>query len=248
MSLRAADLRRTLVELAAPEEPGLDTVCRAAVDVCGVDAAAFLTGRGENRGSLHTTDATSAAMEDLQITVGEGPSVDAWETRGPVLTGDLEDEALAGRWPGFTALAHGRGVRGVFVFPLQVGAVRLGTLSLYRSRPGPLSREQARDAVLLAAIALDRLLEPSERSGWSQPATPDVGQDSLKIYQATGMAASQLAVGIDEAFSRLRAHAFGSGLPLAEVARQLLDGALDFAAQDEDTEGRERSFGHHEES
>ncbi|MFE9256327.1 GAF and ANTAR domain-containing protein [Streptomyces sp. NPDC006879] len=247
MTRRAADLRRSLRELAAPDEPDMSTICKAAVSICGVDAAAVLIGRGERRGALHTTDRTSAVMEDLQITVGEGPSVDAWEARDPAMHPDLSHPGLLDRWPGFAPLAHGEGVRAVFAFPLQVGAVRLGTLSLYRYRPGPLAQEQSGDAMLLAGIALDQLLALSQQSGGQERAALGVGEDSLKIYQATGMAASQMAVPIEEAFSRLRAHAFSAGLPLSSIAEQLLEGVVTFEPQDNDGHDHDRSTDHNEE-
>ncbi|MCH0558183.1 GAF and ANTAR domain-containing protein [Streptomyces sp. MUM 16J] len=231
LTMRAAHLRQLVADVAAPLKPGTDALCRVAVDVCGVDCAAVLVGRGEGRGALHTTNPTAAAMEDLQITVGEGPCVDAWETRGPVLTPDLDEPQLADRWPGFAPLARGAGVRAVFTFPLQVGAVRLGTLSLYRHQPGGLGQDETRDALLLTAIALDQLLALSEEAR-----VPDghefgvVGEDSLKVYQATGMVAAQLGVGVEEAFARLRGRAFSKGLPLSEVAAQVLDGAVVFTA------------------
>ncbi|MFE3656506.1 GAF and ANTAR domain-containing protein [Streptomyces sp. NPDC059165] len=219
----------------------MDTVCSVAVDVCGVDAATAAIGRGERHGSLHASDGACAAVEDLQITIGEGPGIDAWQSRDTVMTADLAESGPSDRWPGFAPMAHGWGVRALFVFPLQVGAVRLGTLSLYRYRPGPLTPEQAADALLLTTFALELLLTVSHRDDARRLAMLGLGEDSLKVYQATGMAAAQLAVGIEEAFSRLRAHAFGSGLSLAQAADRLLTGEFVFVPRGEGGRGGPRA-------
>ncbi|MBN0047628.1 GAF and ANTAR domain-containing protein [Streptomyces actuosus] len=246
LTMRAAHLRQMVNDLAALHGPGIDAVCKVAVDMCSVDCSAVLIGRGESRGALHTTDRAAASMEDLQITVGEGPCVDAWETRRPVLTADLDEPEVADRWPGFASLARAAGVRAVFAFPLQVGAVRLGTLSLYRRQPGRLGQDETRDAILLSAIAVDQLLALSEGAGASDPQEIGVGEDSLKIYQATGMVAAQLGVGIEEAFARLRGRAFSEGRPLSHVAGGVLEGVEAFTAQEEGTHGSPPSTEHDE--
>ncbi|MFJ9539803.1 GAF and ANTAR domain-containing protein [Streptomyces sp. NPDC101225] len=240
MNPRAARLLRLLAEQAAPEQPGPGAVCRVATEVCGVDEAALLLGRGRRRGTLHCTGELAEAVEDLQVTTGEGPGVDAWETRGPVTAADLGERSYVVRWPVFTPLAHAAGLCAVFVLPLQVGAVRLGTLSLYRCTPGGLSDEEGTDALLLSTMAVDQLLALSSSTradGTDGCRTPGadalgLGAGSLQIYQATGMAAAQLGLGLEDAFARLRASAFSGGRPLAAVARDVVNGVLDFTEDD----------------
>ena len=43
-----------------------------------------------------------------------------------------------------------------------------------------------------------------------------------EVHQATGIVAVQLRVGLDEAFVRLRAHAFVDGRPMREIARDVV--------------------------
>ena len=43
-----------------------------------------------------------------------------------------------------------------------------------------------------------------------------------EIHQATGMISVQLGVGIEEAFSRLRARAFAQGRPLSKLAADVV--------------------------
>ncbi|MFD0524435.1 GAF domain-containing protein [Paractinoplanes durhamensis] len=75
------------------------------------------------------------ALEELQFTLGEGPCLEAFNRRRPVLVPDLADES-PGRWPAYLPALHEQGVQAVFAFPLQIGAARLGTLDIFRGRPG----------------------------------------------------------------------------------------------------------------
>lgn len=83
------------------------------------------------------SDQASALVEDLQLTLGEGPRLDAWTSGAPVLAGDA---AAMARWPEYAPAAHELGVRAVFAFPLQVGAAPVGVMDLYRDAAGALSR------------------------------------------------------------------------------------------------------------
>src|ERR1700678_848503 len=103
-------------------------------------------------GSVCTSNAVSMVIEELQFTLGEGPCVDAYNHRRVVLEPDLAAPATP-RWLAFSPPALDVGVRAVFGFPLQVGAVRLGALNLYRDRAGALSDDQHADALVLADVA-----------------------------------------------------------------------------------------------
>ena len=53
----------------------------------------------------------------------------------PVLQADLARTA-ATLWPAFSSRALEAGIAAVFAFPLQIGAVRMGVLDLYRDDAG----------------------------------------------------------------------------------------------------------------
>ncbi len=86
--------------------------------------------RHPSRGLVYATNEISAGLEDLQLTVGEGPCLDTFALGGPVLIADLAAEG--GRWPAFTPAARALGAAAVFSFPLHIGVVRLGSGSLPR--------------------------------------------------------------------------------------------------------------------
>ena len=56
-------------------------------------------------------------------------------------------------WPGFTPQARQIGAAAIFALPLQIGAIRVGSLGLYRDKPGPLRTLELGDALTLADAA-----------------------------------------------------------------------------------------------
>ena len=184
------------------------------------------------RGSLCTTNGVSALIEQLQDALGEGPCVDAFTTDRPVIEPDLARPATL-RWPAFSGPAVEAGARAVFGFPLQVGAVRLGALNLYRDEPGPLTDDQHADALVMADVAAQAVLVMQSNAPPGQLAVElEAGADfQYVVHQAAGMVAAQLETTVAQALLRLRGHAFGSEMPLIEVARTVVDRTLRFGAQ-----------------
>jgi hypothetical protein len=137
---------------------------------------------------------------------------------------------LTERWPGFAPAAVEAGARALFAFPLQAGAIRAGVLLLYRARPGPLTSQQLADALVFADIALQLVLDFSAGISGSADYRPldglSVGR--AEVYQATGMISVQLGVSLEEAFVRLRAHAFAAGTPLDDIADHVVNRLLRF--------------------
>jgi hypothetical protein len=150
--------------------------------------------------------------------------VEAFETGGPVLVPDLSTADQ--RWPGFMDLAVDGGLAAVFTFPLRGGAIRLGTLGLYRRRPGGLSADGLADAAVLADLATTALLTDVAPTGTAPWAREDAPGHYDAVNVATGILAAELHVSVDDAFLRLRAHAFSTGRDLLDVARAVLSREL----------------------
>jgi len=181
------------------------------------------------RGSVCSTNAVSALIEQLQYDLGEGPCVDAYQQDRPVAEPDLADPDTT-RWLGFAGPAVEAGVRAVFGFPLQVGAVRLGALNLYRDRPGALTDDQHADALVMADIAAQAVLVlQADAPPGKLSAELEAGADFRYIvHQAAGMVSAQLDVTVAQALIRLRAYAFGHDRPLAQVAADVVARKLRF--------------------
>ena len=213
-------VRRLIDRQPAHLDP-LQRVCLAAVEAlsaCG--AGISVMDSFGTRGVGVTSDPVTERVEELQFVLGEGPGIDAFAARRPVLTADLADAAVR-HWPVYAPAAGGDGVRAAFAFPLQMGAARLGVLDVYRDRVGSLTGAELRTALGLAEITMATLLDLHE----DDAAVLDVGHRAA-LFQAQGMVMVQLGVSIGEALARMRAHAYAEDRRLEEVARDVVDGRL----------------------
>jgi hypothetical protein len=202
-------------------EPELCVACARLVGLSG--AAIALVTAGAHRTLLCSSDATAAALEDLQNTLGEGPGVDAYRSGVPVVDCDLA-ASDGSRWLAFAEPALDAGAAAVFAFPLRLGAVRLGSLTFNHRRPGRLSDDQYADARCVAAVATDFVLALQAQAppGTLTGALAAAADDDAEVHQATGMLSVRLGVTVGDAMVRLRALAYSEGRPLAEVARDVV--------------------------
>lgn len=217
---------RVLASLALqdPLLPMQERICAAAVRTLPVSGAglSLIGGVRGHRILVHGTDAVAQRMEDLQLTLGVGPCVESVRRGGPVLVPDVERQPDA-RWPGFIGPALEAGVRAMFAFPLQIGAVCLGALDLHRDRVGGLSDDYLADALVFTDLATASLLEAPLHGGNSDYEPSDwLARADAVVYQASGIVMVQLGVSIDQALLRLRAYAFLHDRTISAVAQQIV--------------------------
>jgi hypothetical protein len=211
----------------------LRRVCGAAVQTLSASGAgvSMMTEDGV-RGVGAASDPGSARLEELQFTLGEGPCIDAYASRHPVLISEVADGAMT-RWPVYAPTVHAEGVRAVFAFPLQIGAARLGVLDVFRDRAGALTADELRQAVLLADVTVAALLDQHERhGGGAGPDLDEAIEDRAGLFQAQGMVMVQLGTGLGEAMARMRAYAYAENRRLSEVARDIVARRLRFDPDD----------------
>jgi hypothetical protein len=211
----------------------LANVCAAAVTATNVDGCSVtLMASAVIQGSSYATDPVAQELDEWQMTFGEGPGLDAVAAGGPVLVADLREPEYASRWLAFTPAALGSGVRAVFALPVQVGAIRLGTLNLYRASAGPLVSVELAEGLALADLTGTVLLDDTDgaRVNGSGPHRPDADPTAhhVQVHQATGMVLVQLGVSADVAFARLRAYVYAHGRRLSDVARDVVERRLRF--------------------
>lgn len=250
---RSARIQALVAEQAALRgaRVGVLDVCTAAVAALPVGGAGMSAmSRGRASHPLCSTDSVSQHLEELQLTLGEGPCVDAYVLGSTVLCPDLLAGELQRHWTAFTDAALKAGARAVFAFPLQIGAISPGVLDLYSSSSVALDADEVADAMAFADTATLLLLDARisetgvpfdtdaagtgtsgtdaagpNTSGNDRPGTApfdDLGGYRAEIDQATGILMVQLGVGFEEAFIRLRAHAYARGARISVVAADVI--------------------------
>ncbi|GGY16569.1 GAF and ANTAR domain-containing protein [Streptomyces minutiscleroticus] len=179
-----------------------------------------------------TADGLGAGLEEWQYTLGEGPTVDAARTAKAVTEADLTTPAAAQRWPVFTPAACDTPARAVIAVPLRLGVATVGTLTGYRTTPGPFTVVHRLEFDAFARTALNLLLNTQPDTLADPTGTapgPDVSLHHAEIHQATGFLSSRLDITIEDALLRLRAHAFSHNRPLSDVAHDVLAERLHLA-------------------
>ncbi|MFF0268506.1 ANTAR domain-containing protein [Kribbella sp. NPDC004536] len=222
--------------------------CAAALTAVGAGVA--LTRNGGLWEPLVASSPEATELDELQFTLGEGPSDDAVANGTPVLESDLSGFGAGRRWPAFAAGATERDVGAAFAFPVGVGAARVGVLTVYRRERGPLSAELLQDALVYADAVL--VLALDDRSGISTDADQLIAAAfsarRAEVHQAAGVVAAQLAISVTDALARLRAHAYSSGLSLQEVAAETMAGHLRLETDERETGSQHAELDQEEDS
>lgn len=239
----AAGRRELVAELmaiqSAPDDAGamvnsLERLCRAAVhNLAVVGVAVSLMSDASSVGVVAGADERSVRIDELQFSLGEGPSYDAFALRRPVLTADLQSHD-GRKWPVYSAVAQEAGVRGVFAFPLHIGAAAFGVLNVYVDRAGPLEFQRMTMALTFAEVATEILLDgdTTPMTGRLHPGVETALSNRAEIYQAQGAVMVDLDVSLAEAMARMRAHAFANNQSLAELAGIIMTGKKVLGADD----------------
>ncbi|MFF0738801.1 GAF domain-containing protein [Streptomyces sp. NPDC004111] len=160
------------------------------------------------------------ALDTLQYTVGDGPTLEAARSGRAVTEPDL-GMAAPDRWPLFLPATATTRARAVVALPLQVGDTTVAVLTGYRTTPGPLTPALHDALHQLARILLRALI-----THLTVPVNGTATDSGLRLYhaeihQATGYLAAQLDIPLAQALLRLRAHAAANG-PLTDLARAFL--------------------------
>jgi hypothetical protein len=100
-------------------------------------------------------------------------------------------------------------------------------LDLYAASPAPLRPDQVSLGLTFADLATESLLNPPPGASAAEvnARLVEALERRGEIHQAQGMVMVDLGVGLAEALTLLRAHAFSRGLSLLDVAREIVAGA-----------------------
>ncbi len=214
----------TLMERHEREDPQRISFCDVAAEIVHVSGAGVLLQSG---GDLVTRFCTSSNVArdllDFEIAIGEGPGIDASYSGVAIDEGNLMSPATA-RWSIYTPMAIASGARAVFGFPVRIGAIRFGALSLFRDSPGPLSQAESSDAYLMASVIGRGVLGLQAGAPRGALAKEIELQSTLdfSVHQAAGMVAVQGSMTIRDALVSLRAHAFATSATLSVLSERVV--------------------------
>ncbi|RHA44101.1 GAF and ANTAR domain-containing protein [Cellulomonas rhizosphaerae] len=227
------DLRSALVDSMAGAPSALeaaDRLCRACVDVLGVDGASISVADGiTTQGTFGSSGELSRRLDEYQFTFGEGPCLDAVRGGVPVIAADLSS-TTEDRWPAFRDAVLTAGICAVFALPVGLQARPFGALDLFNRTRGELTDRALSGGLVAAELAAAPLLKMmGSAREMADSAEGELGWDQLaslervEVYQATGMVIAALNVSPDDALIRLRAYAYAHGLTASEAAWRVLD-------------------------
>jgi hypothetical protein len=204
-------------------------ICTACTEVLDVSGTGITMGGGERSAQLCVSDERTAALEEIQFTLGQGPCHDAYVSRAPVGL-DRMDAASSRRWPAFVDLAITSGFGAVFAYPLSIDGTTVGVMTLYQEEAGALTPAQHDDSLTLSGVLAETMLSLQDAMPFGVLAP---GLDGEEVYraqthQAVGMVSVQLGIPLSDALAVLRSHAFASGLSIDVVAADVVARRLRF--------------------
>ncbi|MGQ0629456.1 MAG: GAF and ANTAR domain-containing protein [Sporichthyaceae bacterium] len=212
-------------------------LCGTALVQLGVSAAAVSVPGGlVSAQTVAVAGDRARELEELQVTLGEGPSRDGLLHGSAVMVDDLTAPEQQTRWPLYAASAVDRGMLAQYVLPMQVGAARLGVFVLYADHRGALDAAAWGEARIFAGLALEWLLD-TVTAGVDTGGDPDRRRqgfldDRPEIHQATGMVSIQLGVDLGTALLRLRARAFAEDRLLSDLSADIVARRIRFRPDD----------------
>ena len=191
-----------------------------------ISAAGILL--GDAAGELHvfaSSSEQSRLLELLQVEADVGPCLDAYRTGEPVHVADIA--ASAATWTVFAERAAEYDFEAVVALPLRLRDERVGALNLFLAETGPMQQADVAVGQALADVATIGILHQRvlSRSELVNQQLQTALNTRLIIEQAKGVLAERGSVDMDRAFNLLRAHARRTNRRLADLCREVVDGA-----------------------
>lgn len=174
----------------------------------------------ELSGAVIASDATARAVHDAELVLGEGPAHTCVRD-GPIIAGP---GTLRRCWPRYAHAVAALGVTEVGCAPIA-GALGALTALCTTQRIAPTSLDDLRVG---SEALVDLLLAETEDPG---PSGLLAHLDHhAELHQAAGAVAAQQGCTTDTALVLIRARAFATGLPLADLVRHVNAGRVHLEA------------------
>lgn len=219
----------SLRKLAHRLEPGgnvvtaLQEVTEACVDLFGVAGSGIMLADEQNISRyVAASNGPGRRLETAESETGQGPCTEAFVLGHPVETADLATES---RWPELAAIVAPHSVHAVLGVPVRLGGITVGTLDVYRDRPGTWD-ESERTALDRVSNIVATILESAlaEHEAHELAAQLQYALDyRVVIERGVGYLMARDGVDAVTAFNRLRRAARSTQTKIGDVATQLLE-------------------------
>jgi GAF domain-containing protein len=228
MQISLHDVREALEDLGRLRfgEMNVDDAIREIVhtthSIFSVDGAGLmLCDSDQQLRNVAASDQRFEHLEELQIRHGEGPCIEAYDSKKLV---GVEDLTSSDRWPDFSQAAVARSVRAILASPLPYTQVAVGVVAVMSEQTRPWSPEG--ELALLAFTDLAALLIASMMLGERQSVMSRQLQDALNsrqiVEQAKGVLIGTQQISAREAYERLRSQARSQRRKLTAVCAELV--------------------------
>ncbi|HEX5533490.1 MAG TPA: GAF and ANTAR domain-containing protein [Actinomycetales bacterium] len=207
----------------------LQTLTERCVELLEADASGLML--TDQRGGLQVIAATldrARALELFELQVQEGPCLESFTTGEAITNVELTEAEALTRWPVFAPAAVEAGFRTTHALPMRLRGRVLGALNLFNDRQVHLEQTDLAVGQALADVATIGLLH--QRTTHEQSVLAEQLQHALHsrilVEQAKGALAASAGINVNEAFTRMRAHARANNLTLTTVATSVVDGSI----------------------
>lgn len=240
------DYNRLLADAARElaQEPSIQTTMEHVVALCvdsvrGCDQAAVSVADGGDIRTLAATDDSLVALDQLQLTLGEGPTMDVRRSQPhhePVLCPRLAD---GDRWPRWSRrVVEESGHAALLSFCLFASDASSGTLVLYSRSQDGFDQEDLLEGQVLAGHASVALAAELKERQLSQAL-----QTRTVIGQATGILMERFGVTPDQAFAVMRRVSQNHNVKLHVLAEHLVNTGVLLDPARPDRPGRQHTPG-----
>jgi GAF domain-containing protein len=177
------------------------------------------------RRSSGSTDARVERADALQYEFDQGPCLAASAGRQLVRVDDLTTDR---RWPRWAAAVAPLGLRAAMSAPMVAGDTALGALKVYAGQPGTFDAHSERLLTLASAQAaiLVANVQTRERARQLSEGLRRAVRSRDLVSTAKGVVMARHGVPEDVAFGILLSRSSEDGVPLADVARAVVDSAV----------------------
>ncbi|MCJ1688564.1 GAF and ANTAR domain-containing protein [Rathayibacter sp. VKM Ac-2927] len=203
-----------------------DLVDRCATIFDAVDVGLVLADEHGELVVMASTNERLHLIEVLQLSAGDGPCIDAYQSGTVVTAGSLAE--ISRRWPKFAEAAAGSGYNSVHAVPLRLRQSTIGSLNLFSDKPGELAPADVPAVQTIADVATIGLVQ--ERAVREASLTRDQLQHALTsriiIEQAKGVIAHTRGINMEQAWEILRQRARSRQARISDIARAVVEGLI----------------------